>query len=192
MLDATVLLAEDEPITRMDLREMLQEMGYKVIGEAGDGWEAVQLAQKLRPTVTIMDIKMPRLDGLVAAQKIIDQGLSTVILLSAYSQKELVEKGQRAGVAAYLVKPVRESELLPAIEIALARQRHIARLEEEILAAREELQNRKLIEKAKGVLMTTYGWSEDVAYRRLQRLSMDRRQSIASISREIVGRKQQN
>ncbi|MFZ5826561.1 MAG: ANTAR domain-containing response regulator [Bacillota bacterium] len=186
MPEARVLLAEDEPITRMDLREMLQEMGYEVVGEASDGWEAVQMASQLRPTVVIMDIKMPRLDGLVAAQKIVDQGLGTVILLSAYSQKDLVEKGKKAGVAAYLVKPVRESELLPAIEIAIARQQHIERLEQEVLAARAEVESRKLIERAKGILMKTYGWSEEAAYRRLQRLSMDRRQSLAEVSRTIL------
>ncbi|HEY3364333.1 MAG TPA: response regulator [Symbiobacteriaceae bacterium] len=188
MLEATLLLAEDEPITRMDLREMLQEQGYQVVGEAGDGWEAVQLARQLRPTLTLMDIKMPRLDGLVAAQKIIDQGLSTVILLSAYSQKDLVEKAQRAGVAGYLVKPVRESELIPAIEIALARQRHIARLEQEVMAAREELSARKTVERAKGILMETYGWSEDVAYRWLQRQSMNRRVTLDHLSREVIGK----
>lgn len=187
MPEARVLLAEDEPITRMDLREMLQEMGYEVVGEASDGWEAVQMASQLRPTVVIMDIKMPRLDGLVAAQKIVDQGLGTVILLSAYSQKDLVEKGKKAGVAAYLVKPVRESELLPAIEIAIARQQQIERLEQEVLAARAEVESRKLVERAKSILMRTYGWSEEAAYRRLQRLSMDRRQSLAEVSRTIVG-----
>lgn len=186
MLEATLLLAEDEPITRMDLREMLQEMGYRVVGEAGDGWEAVKLAQELKPNVTLMDIKMPRLDGLVAAQKIIDQGLGTVILLSAYSQRDLVEKAQRAGVAGYLVKPLRESELVPAIEIAMARQRHIASLQEEVVAAREELATRKHVERAKGILMTRYGWSEDVAFRWLQRTSMDRRVHIGHLSREII------
>lgn len=186
MLKTKVLLAEDEPITRLDLREMLQEMGYQVVGEASDGWEAVEMARQLRPAVVILDIKMPRLDGLVAAQKIVDQGLGTVILLSAYSQKDLVEKGKRAGVAAYLVKPVREAELLPAIEIALARQRELERLEQEVLAARAEVESRKLVERAKGILMQTYGWSEEAAYRRIQRLSMDRRQSLAEVSRAIV------
>jgi response regulator NasT len=190
MFEARVLLAEDEPITRMDLREMLQEMGYQVVGEAADGWEAVQLTRELRPTVVIMDIKMPRLDGLVAAQKIIDQGLSTVILLSAYSQADLIEKGQRAGVAAYLVKPVREAELLPAIEIALARQRQIERLEQEVRLARAELESRKVVEQAKQTLMNTYGWSEDTAYRWLQRVSMERRKSLIAVSREVVDRKQ--
>lgn len=189
MLRARVLLAEDEPITRMDLRELLEELGYQVVGEAGDGWEAVQLASQLRPDVAIMDIKMPRLDGLVAAQKIIDQRLGTVILLSAYSQLDLVEKGLRAGVAAYLVKPVRESELMPAIEIALAKHRQIQRLEQEIESARAEVEGRKLVERAKGHLMMTYGWSEDEAYRRLQRLSMDRRQSLAEVSAKVFGAK---
>jgi two-component system, response regulator PdtaR len=188
MLEATVLLAEDEPITRMDLREMLQEIGYRVVGEAGDGWEAVQLARQLRPNLILMDIKMPRLDGLVAAQKIIDQGLGTVILLSAYSQKDLVEKAQRAGVAGYLVKPLRESELIPAIEIALARQRQIAQLEERLLEAGKTLEARKQVERAKGILMQTHGWSEEAAFRWLQRTSMDRRVSVQHLSQQLIAR----
>lgn len=182
----TVLVAEDEPITRMDLREMLEEMGYRVVAEAADGWEAVQLAQRLRPTLVLMDIKMPRLDGLVAAQKIIDQGLSTVVLLSAYSQKDLVEKAKQAGVAGYLVKPVREADLLPAIETALARQQHIAQLEQSVAEARQDLEERKLVERAKGILMTTRGWSEEAAYRWLREVSMERRQSLAEVSRHVI------
>ena len=186
--ETTVLVAEDEPITRMDLREMLQEMGYRVVAEAADGWEAVQLAQRLRPSLVLMDIKMPRLDGLVAAQKIIDQGLSTVVLLSAYSQKDLVERAKRAGVAGYLVKPVREADLFPAIETALARQRHIDQLEQTVTEARQDLEERKLVERAKGILMNTYGWSEEAAYRRLRELSMQHRRSLADISRQILER----
>ncbi|MHB9144765.1 MAG: ANTAR domain-containing response regulator [Symbiobacteriia bacterium] len=184
----TVLIAEDEPITRLDLREMLAEMGYRVVGEASDGWEAVQLAQRLRPSLVIMDIKMPRLDGLVAAQKIIDQGLGAVILLSAYSERELVEKAKRAGVAGYLVKPVREVDLFPAIETALAGQRRLAQLAQEIAEAREDLESRKLVERAKGALMSLYSLSEEAAYRRLRQLSMESRQSLAAVSRQIMER----
>ncbi len=186
MPTARILLAEDEPITRMDLAEMLTETGYEVVGEASDGWEAVQMASQLRPTVVLMDIKMPQVDGLVAAQKIVDRGWGTVILLSAYSQKDLVEKGKKAGVAAYLVKPVREAELLPAIEIAVARQRHIEQLEQEVLAARAEVESRKLIERAKGTLMRLHGLSEEAAYRQIQRISMSRRQTLAEVSRRIL------
>lgn len=186
MAEATILIAEDEPITRMDLREMVEELGYRVVGEAGDGWEAVQLATRLRPNVIIMDIKMPRLDGLVAAQKIADRKLAPVILLSAYSQKELVSRALRSGVAAYLVKPLREVELAPAIEIALARQRSLDELHEELHEARKQLQERKLIERAKGKLMQRYDLEEGEAYRQLQRISMDQRQGLASVSRQIL------
>lgn len=184
----TVLIAEDEAITRLDLREMLEEMGYRVVAEAADGWEAVGLAQRLAPNLVLMDIKMPRLDGLVAAQKIMAQGLSAVVLLSAYSQRDMVERAKRAGVAGYLVKPVREVDLFPAIETALAGQRRLAQLAQEIAEAREDLESRKLVERAKGMLMSLYGLSEEAAYRRLRQLSMESRQSLAVVSRQIMDR----
>ena len=181
-----VLIADDESIIRMDLREMLTSLGYLVVGEAGDGTSAVNLARELRPDVVIMDIKMPGLDGIEAARILTQEKIAPVLLLTAYSQRELVERAKEAGVVGYLVKPFRESDLGPAIEIALARFAEFTQLEKEVKSLKEALETRKLVDRAKGILMDTKGMSEAEAFRRIQKMSMDTRKPMKEIAEAII------
>jgi len=181
-----VVVADNESIIRMDLREMLEEAGHLVVGEATNGERAVELARKYRPDLVIMDIKMPEMDGLTAAKIITSERLAPVLLLTAYSQKEIVEQAKDAGVFAYLVKPVREVDLFPAIEIALSRHQEFMRLEKELEEVKTSLANRKLLDRAKGILMDTYNLSEKEAYRRIQQYSMNKRMSIAEVAQAII------
>lgn len=181
-----VVVADDESIIRMDLREMLAALGYEVVGEAGGGVAAIALARSLRPDLVIMDVKMPDLDGISAARVLTEERIAPVLLLTAFSQAELVHRATEAGVVGYVVKPFRESELLPAIEVALARFREFRTLEQETTGLRETLETRKLVERAKGVLMQANGLSEPEAFKRIQRLSMNTRKSMREISEAIL------
>jgi response regulator NasT len=180
-----VLIAEDEALIRLDLAEMLREEGYQVVGEAGDGQEAVELAESLRPDLVIMDVKMPRRDGIDAAAEIAAKRIAPVVLLTAFSQRDLVEKARDAGAMAYLVKPFSISDLVPAIEVALSRFREIAQLESEVAELGDRLQTRKLIERAKGLLQATHAMTEPEAFTWMQRAAMDRRTTMKRVA-EIV------
>lgn len=186
MPQTRVVIADDESIIRMDLKEMLTTLGYLVVGEAGDGISAVNLARELRPDLVIMDIKMPDLDGIAAAKILTEERIAPVLLLTAFSQQELVEGAKEAGVVGYVVKPFRESELIPAIEIALARFKEFRSLEKEAHNLREMLETRKLVERAKGVLMDQQGLKEADAFRKIQKLSMNTRKSMREIAEAIL------
>ena len=182
----SVLLAEDEALIRLDLKEMLEEEGYDVVGEAGDGESAVRMTREHTPDLVILDIKMPGLDGLTAAERISDEGLAPVVILTAFGQQELVERAARAGAMGYVVKPFQKADVLPAIEVAVARYREIRDLEAEVADREERLEARTLVDRAKGVLMDTYGMKEADAFRFLQKTAMDRRSKIADVARRVV------
>ena len=175
-----VLIAEDEALIRLDLREMLEEEGYDVCGEAGDGASAVRLATELRPTLVILDVKMPVLDGISAAEQIVAARIAPVVILTAFSQRDLVERAREAGAMAYLVKPFQKKDLLPTIEMAVSRFAELVALESEVADLSGRLEARKLVDRAKGVLQTEHGLSEPEAFRWIQRTSMDSRLSIRS------------
>ena len=170
----------------MDLKELLEEAGHEVVGEAADGLKAVELTRKLKPDLVIMDIKMPEMDGIAAAKMISNEKLAPVLLLTAYSQKEIVEKAKDSGVLAYLVKPVKESNLFPAMEIALSRFKEYMEIEQELLDLRNSLETRKILDRAKGMLMDAYNLSEQEAFRRIQQYSMAKRKSIREVAEAII------
>ena len=184
--DARILVAEDEVISRMDLREMLENLGYQVIGEAGDGVAAVNLARTLRPDLVLMDIKMPELDGISAASTLSEERISPVLLLTAYSDREFVDRAVDAGVMGDLVKPFAEAQLKPAIEVALERWREVRQMRQELTDTQETLETRKLVERAKGVLMDSQNLKEADAFRRIQRLSMNSRKSMREVAEAIL------
>jgi response regulator NasT len=177
-----VLIAEDEALIRLDLREMLEEEGYDVCGEAGDGETAVRMAEELRPELVILDVKMPVLDGIAAAERIARQRIAPVVILTAFSQRDLVEKAREAGAMAYLVKPFQKKDLLPTIEMALSRYSELVGLEAEVDDLQGRLEARKAVERAKSVLMTEHGMSEPDAFRWIQRASMDRRLTMRAVA----------
>jgi response regulator NasT len=181
-----VLIAEDEALIRLDLAEMLAEEGYEVIGEAADGETAVRLAGELRPDLVILDIKMPIMDGLTAAERIAEDHLAPVVILTAFSQRDLVERARAAGAMSYLVKPFQKGDLVPAIEIALSRFAQVAALEAEVAGLTERLETRKSVERAKGALMTRYGMTEPQAFKWIQRTAMDRRLGMREIAERII------
>ena len=181
-----ILIADNESIIRMDLKELLEEAGHEVVGEAADGLKAVELTRKLKPDLVIMDIKMPEMDGIAAAKMISNEKLAPVLLLTAYSQKEIVEKAKDSGVLAYLVKPVKESNLFPAMEIALSRFKEYMEIEQELLDLRNSLETRKILDRAKGMLMDAYNLSEQEAFRRIQQYSMAKRKSIKEVAESII------
>lgn len=181
-----ILLADDEALIRLDLREMLTEAGNEIVGEAANGQEAVQLAQELRPDIVIMDVKMPVMDGLTAAQQITEAEIAPVLLLTAYSQQDIVARATEAGVIAYLVKPVREQQLFPAIEVAVSRFRAWQKLGRELDELKESLATRKLVDRAKGILMTAHKMTEQEAYRKMQQFSMAKRISLKKLAEEII------
>jgi AmiR/NasT family two-component response regulator len=182
-----VVLAEDEALIRLDLKEMLEEEGYEVVGETGDGETAVRLARDLRPDLVVMDIKMPGLDGLVAAERINEERLAPVLILTAFSQRDLVEGAAQAGAMGYLVKPFQKSDVVPAIELAVARHQERVALEEEVTGLEERLETRKLVDRAKGILMDRYGMKEADAFRFLQKAAMDGRLRLAEVAGRVVG-----
>jgi response regulator NasT len=181
-----VVIAEDEALIRLDLKEMLEEEGYTVVGEAGDGEQAVALAGELRPDLVVLDVKMPRLDGISAAERIASARIAPVVILTAFSQRELVERARDAGAMAYLVKPFAKADLLPAIEIAMARYDEVAALEAEVGGLRERLETRKLVERAKGLLQARRGLDEAAAYRVIQRASMDQRTTMRAVAETLL------
>lgn len=181
-----IVIADDESLIRMDLREMLTNLGYLVVGEGGDGQSAVNLARELRPDIVIMDIKMPDLNGIEAAQILTSEKIAPVLLLSAYSQQELVQQATDAGVAGYLVKPFQESDLTPAIEIALARYSEFRALEKENDNLAETLETRKLVDRAKGILMESQSLNETEAFRRIQKMSMNNRKPMKAVAEAII------
>ena len=181
-----IVIADDESLIRMDLREMLTNLGYLVVGDVGDGRSAVNLAKELRPDIVIMDIKMPDMDGIEAARILTEERIAPVLLLSAYSQQELVTKAREAGVAGYLVKPFRESDLTPAIEVALSRFTEFRTLEREVGDLRETLETRKIVERAKGILMDNQNLNEAEAFRRIQKMSMNNRKPMRTVAEAII------
>ncbi|MGI6207511.1 MAG: ANTAR domain-containing response regulator [Anaerolineae bacterium] len=181
-----VIIADDEAIIRMDLREMLTNLGYLVVGEVADGTSAINLARELRPDIVIMDIKMPDLDGIDAARVLTEERIAPVVLLTAYSQSELIERAKEAGVVGYIVKPIRESDLAPAIEVALARFSELRALEREVGDLKDALETRKLVDRAKGILMDGQGLTEAQAFRRIQTMSMNTRKSMRQVAEAII------
>ena len=181
-----VIIADDESLIRMDLREMLTNLGYLVVGEVADGRSAVNQARELRPDVVIMDIKMPDMDGIEAAKVLTEERISPVVLLSAYSQRDLVQRARDAGVVAYLVKPYREEELSPAIEVALARFNEFKDLQKQVFDLQEALETRKLVDRAKGILMDKQGLNEAEAFRKIQKMSMDNRKPMKDVAEAII------
>jgi response regulator NasT len=181
-----ILIADDEPLIRLDLKNMLESLGYEVIAEAGDGVSAVEAARTLKPDVAILDIKMPGMDGIDAANILNSEKIAPVVLLTAYSDMELINRAKEAGVFAYLVKPFRESDLRPAIEVAISRYKEFLALEEEVSELEDKLETRKLIERAKGILMDQYGLKEQEAFRRIQVQSMNTRKSMKEIAEAII------
>lgn len=181
-----IIIADDESIIRMDLKEMLTSLGYLVVGEAGDGRTAVNLARELRPDLVIMDIKMPDMDGIEAARILTEERIAPVLFLTAFGQRDLIEKAKEAGVVGYLVKPFRESDLTPAIEVAIERFKEFRQLEEQVKDLQEALETRKLVDRAKGILMDRDGLTEAEAFRKIQKMSMNTRRPMREIAEAII------
>ncbi|AZG43820.1 ANTAR domain-containing response regulator [Gordonia insulae] len=181
-----VLVAEDDSLIRMDLIEMLREEGYDVVGEAPNGQVAVELTESLAPDLVIMDVKMPVRDGIDAASEIAQKKLAAVVMLTAFSQREFIEKARDAGAMAYLVKPFTKADLVPAIEVAVSRYNEVAALEKEVATLGERLETRKLVERAKGLLMEKQALTEPEAFKWIQRAAMDRRTTMKAVAQVVV------
>lgn len=181
-----VIIAEDEALIRLDLAEMLGEEGYDVVGQAGDGERAVELAEELRPDLVVLDVKMPKLDGLSAAQRIATQRIAPVVILTAFSQRDLVERARDAGAMAYLVKPFNKHDLVPAIEMAVSRFAELQMLEAEVADLTERLETRKLVDRAKGVLQEQLELSEPESFRWIQKTAMDLRLSMRQVAEGVI------
>jgi len=181
-----IIIAEDDSVIRMDLREELQRQGYLVAGDVGDGQSAVNLARELRPELVLMDIRMPEMDGIEAARILTNERLAPVVLLTAFSDDELIERAREAGVVAYITKPWKPSDLKPAIEIALARFQEFREMESQVKTLEDQLATRKVVEKAKGMLMVKFSLSEQEAFRRIQKLSMNNRKSMREVAEAIL------
>ena len=186
MAKLRVLIADDDPIIRLDLKQMLENLEYEVVAEAGDGQQAIELARSTQPDICILDVKMPVMDGIEAVTIIAEEGIAPAILLTAYSDQELIQRAKDAGVFAYLVKPFKPSDLPPAIEIARSRYEQNSQLNKEVSSLTERLETRKLVERAKGILIDEYHLSEAEAYRRIQVQSMNARKSMKEIAEAII------
>jgi len=184
-----IIIADDEAVIRMGLRAMLEERGYAVVGEAAEGRRAVDLVEKLRPDLVFLDIKMPGLDGLAAAEQLIAAHRVPVIILTAYGDRALIDRAREAGVMGYLMKPLREADLEPAIQVALARYRDLQALAEEVTDLQDALEARKLVERAKAALMQRLGLSDEEAYRRIQEASRTTRRPMKDVAREVLAGK---
>jgi AmiR/NasT family two-component response regulator len=182
----TVVIAEDETLIRMDLAEMLTDEGYDVVGQAGDGAKAIELAEELRPDLVILDVKMPVLDGIAAAEAIAEKRIAPVVILTAFSQRDLVERAREAGAMAYLVKPFTQSDLVPAVEMAVSRFAELTQLESEVADLTERLDTRKAVDRAKGILQEELGLSEPEAFRWIQKTAMDLRLSMRQVAEGVV------
>ncbi len=185
----TVLVAEDEALIRLDLVELLKEEGYDVVGEAGDGEEAVKLARELVPDLVIMDVKMPKMDGISAAEIIAEERIAPIVMLTAFSQRDLVERARDAGAMAYVVKPFGASDVVPAIEIAMGRFQEIAAIEDELANLEDRLESRKIIDQAKGILQQDLGLTEPEAFRWIQKTAMDMRKSMRDVAEGVISHK---
>jgi response regulator NasT len=181
-----VVIAEDEAIIRLDLKETLEEEGYEVVGETGRGDEAVRLVRELEPDLAILDIKMPGLDGLAAARDIVAEGRCAVLILTAFSQRDLIEQARDAGALAYLVKPFERSELVPAVEVAIGRNREINALKDQTASLEDQLETRKIVDRAKGKLMDEFGLNESAAFTFIQRRAMSERVTMRAIGQRII------
>ncbi len=183
---ARILIVDDESIIRLDLSERLSGLGYTVVGEAVDGEMAVELARRLAPDLVLMDIKMPKVDGITAARILLQERIAPVVLLTAFSDRDLIEDARDAGVLGYISKPFREADLVPTLEVAIARFEEMRAIEKENVSLKDALETRRLVERAKGLLMDTHGLSESAAFRRIQKLAMDRRKSMKEIAEAII------
>ncbi|WP_296139126.1 ANTAR domain-containing response regulator [uncultured Tessaracoccus sp.] len=182
----TVLVAEDEALIRLDLVELLTEEGYEVIGEAADGEDAVKMARELDPDLCIMDVKMPKLDGISAAEIIAEERIAPIVMLTAFSQRDLVERARDAGAMAYVVKPFDASDVVPAIEVALGRFQEIKAIEDELATLEERFESRKIIDQAKGILQKDLGLTEPEAFRWIQKTAMDLRKSMRDVAEGVI------
>ena len=181
-----VVVAEDEALIRLDLVELLEEHGYEIVGQASDGEEAVRLANELEPDLVVMDVKMPKMDGITAAEKILQELSCAVVMLTAFSQTELVERARAAGAMAYVVKPFDASDVIPAIEIAMARFAEIRGVEDEVMDLEERLESRKIVDQAKGILQTSLDLTEPEAFRWIQKTAMDLRKSMREVAQGVI------
>ena len=186
MAQIRLVIADDESIIRMNLKETLVGLGYLVVGEAGDGVSVINVARELKPDLVLMDIKMPKLDGIQAARILTEEKIAPVLLLTAYSDRDLVDRAKEAGVVNYVVKPFREAELLPAIEIAMARYQEFLEMDKQIADLKEVLDTRKIVERAKGILMDTQGLKEAEAFRKIQQLAMNSRKTMREVAQAIL------
>jgi AmiR/NasT family two-component response regulator len=187
-----VVVAEDEALIRLDLVEMLTEAGYDVVGQAGDGEAAIELTENEKPDLVVMDVKMPKLDGISAAERIAKQRIAPVVILTAFSQRDLVERARDAGAMAYLTKPFTIEDLMPAIELAVSRFLEIKQLDAEVTDLQDQLKARKLIEKAKGLLMTNLQISEPEAFKWMQKTAMDKRRSMTDVAQLVMDEFEKN
>jgi AmiR/NasT family two-component response regulator len=185
-LKTRVIVAEDEALIRLDLVEMLTEEGYDVVGQAGDGEAAVALATELNPDLVVMDVKMPKMDGITAAEQIASQRIAPVVMLTAFSQRDLVDRARQAGAMAYVVKPFGKADIIPAIEIARARFAEIQAVEAEVTDLTERLESRKAVDRAKGLLQTGLGLTEPEAFRWIQKTAMDLRKSMREVAEGVI------
>ncbi|WP_026766815.1 ANTAR domain-containing response regulator [Selenomonas ruminantium] len=181
-----IVIADNESLIRLDIREMLEDAGHEVVGEAVNGRRAVELTRQHRPDLVLMDIKMPEMDGITAAGKIYVDKIAPVILLTAFSQPDIVDKAKDSGVLGYLVKPVQESQLFPAIEIALSRWQEMQGLEDELEKLKDSLETRKMVDRAKGIIMAAHKLGEQEAYRRMQQYAMQKRVPLKDVAQSII------